>query len=440
MKGFMLRLAYDAAFLAFSFIYLPYLILKGKAHADFGQRFGILPDALKGGREKTVWVHTVSVGEVMAASVFVKELAAALPGYRVVVSTTTRTGQETAKKILTGIRTFYFPLDFQITVRKTVDFIKPDLFVVFETELWPNLITELYRRKVPVFLVNGRISDRSFSGYRLLRPFLSPVLGMFKLLMMQTADDAARMKAIGAPAGRIVVTGNVKYDTESASEAPGGQGIDRGSFGISHDEKLIVCGSTHRGEEEVILSAYAGLLKAYPGLRLLLAPRHVERADEVDDLCREKGFTPARVSKKEPGDAAGAVKPVIILDTIGQLARVYGMADIVFVGGSLVKKGGHNIIEPAQFSKPIIFGPHMSNFRNMAERFVKRRAAVMLAAPEDLEGAVAGLISDRAGMDAMGENARKLVEENKGAVGRALRLISENVAGDGAACARRGAS
>ncbi len=428
-----MKYLYDLIFLLFSIIYLPYLIIKGKAHKDFIQRFGILPRYLKGQRKDAVWVHAVSVGEVKATESFIRRLKESLPGQRIILSTTTKTGFEAAKKIFgDSIPRFYFPLDFHFIVEKTLKFINPLLFILFETEIWPNLIISLSNRSVPILLVNGRISDKSFRGYRLIKPLFAITLKKIDRFLMQTEEDARRIKLLGAPAGRVKVCGNVKYDIDinPKSEIQNQKQIQnsKSKIGINEDEKLIICGSTHKGEEGILLEAYRELLKDFHNLRMLIAPRHIDRTDDIEKLCGKYGFESMRLSKIDPQPTTRNPQPILILDTIGQLSQLYSLATIVFMGGSLIKRGGHNIIEPARFARPIIFGPYMNNFRDMANRFLSKGASIMVKDRHRLKESIRSLLKDKARIADIGKRAAFLVEENKGAVsgiiGEIKRIIS----------------
>ncbi|MCK4463706.1 MAG: hypothetical protein KAU58_05280 [Candidatus Omnitrophica bacterium] len=290
---------YDLIFLLFSIIYLPYLLVKGKAHKDFIQRFGILPNYLKGDRKDAVWVHAVSVGEVKATEFFIRYLKESLPGQRVILSTTTKTGFEAAKKIFgDSIVRFYFPLDFHFIVEKVINFINPLLFILFETEIWPNLIISLSNRGVPILLVNGRVSDKSFRRYMLIKPLFAAILRKIDRFLMQTEEDVQRIKEMGAPAERVKVCGNVKYDVRIAScVSRTASGFNKEKLGINNSEELIICGSTHKGEEEILLGVYKELIKEFDNLHILIAPRHVDRVDDIEKLCAKFGFDSIRLSK-----------------------------------------------------------------------------------------------------------------------------------------------
>lgn len=391
--------------------------MKGKAHKDFAQRLGALPYIFKKeGTEKPIWIHAVSVGEVLAVKDFVTNLRAQFPKRKVVFSTTTRTGNEMAKKVLSAdILKFYFPLDFSFVVKRVLDIVRPSAFIMMETEIWPNLILELYKRKIPSVLINGRISERSFVGYRKIKFFFGSILKRITLFCMQTEDDAMRIKALGAPEENVKVTGNMKFDTENMKK--GEEDLSKTDLGFDESCELFLAGSTHRGEEEIIFDTYAALRKEFTNLALLVAPRHIERAGYIKKLAGMKGLH-AVLRSETKGLPAGDTFPkkaVLILDSFGELRDIYALADIVFMGGSLVKRGGHNIIEPALFSKPVIFGPHMSNFRNMARSFIEEKAAIEVKRKEELYGTLGGLMRDKARMSAVGVSARRLIEKNKGA-------------------------
>ena len=425
---------YDIFFFGFSIIYLPYLVIKGKAHEDFAQRFGELPAAVRDvSASRPLWIHAVSVGEVMAARNFIEKLAVKFPGRKIVVSTTTKTGSLIARKILNeNIPKFYFPLDFSFVVKKALDRINPAVLIVMETEIWPNLILELSGRKIPVVLVNGRISERSYRGYRRIKFLFARVLKKITHFSMQTTADAERIIALGAPRANVKVTGNMKFDT-SLSEGENG---DRHLFSLLENRclspfsplregggELIIAGSTHSGEEEVILDAYGALAGEFGNLRLLIAPRHIDRAGAVKRLVRKAGFIPVLLSETKVPEAGHSGKAVFILDTHGELSQLYSIATIVVMGGSLIKRGGHNIVEPARFGKPIVFGPFMFNFRDMAGLFLENEAALQVKDAGELSDALRSLLKDREKRDSLGCAAKKLIDENTGATERNIREV-----------------
>lgn len=391
---------YDVFFAVFSIIYLPYLVFKGKAHRDFGQRFGALPEAVTGlGASGPVWIHAVSVGEVMALKNFVRYFSKRFPNKKIVFSTTTRTGNEMARKIFgNSLPLFYFPLDFSPVVRRVVGILKPSAVLIMETEIWPNLVLELAKKKIPIAVINGRISDKSFKGYRRIRFLFGKILERIDLFCMQSAADAQRITILGAKDASVLVTGNMKFDID---EAGAKKASPRGT------EKLIIAGSTHKGEEEILLSVYKKLREKFPDLRLLIAPRHIDRAAGLKKSVDQKGFG----------------KTVSVLDTHGELKRLFSLATIVFMGGSLVKRGGHNIVEPAQFGKPIVFGPHMFNFSEMARVFLENNAALQIGNENELFCAMKSLIEDESKGRTLGKNALALIGKNKGATQKNIEAI-----------------
>ena len=419
-------LIYDFAFLIFGILSLPFYILRGRLPRGLSKRWGrISPEvlaALKPG--PVVWVHAVSVGEVMAARTLIEAFKSERPKTRVLLSTVTSTGQALARKAIPSADALiYFPLDFSWVVRRMIDQVQPSLFVFLETELWPNFLGELARRKVPTVLVNGRISRRSYPRYRLIAGFFRLTLRRITLFLMQSQEDAQRIISLGAPRPRVRVTGNMKFDALAREPEPGDVGgLGRRILKHHPEERLLVCGSTHGGEEAKILEAFQALREAFPKFRLLLAPRHLHRISEVQRLVARKGFQSVLFSQTKEVDGGGEV---ILLDTLGDLRFLYRYASFVFVGGSLVPHGGHNCIEPARFGKPIVFGPHMQNFQDIAELFVMKGAASQVRTLDELIESVQRWIFSPQEADEIGARARRLVEENEGATLRNVRMITE---------------
>jgi len=353
---------------------------------------------------------------VLACLNFTKELLRQFPERKIVLSTTTKTGNTVAGKVIPrDIEKFYFPLDFTFSVRRVLDIIKPSLFIAVETEIWPNLIVELSERRVPIALVNGRLSERSFKGYRRIRFFIGGILKRINLFCMRAAGDAERIKRLGAPADRVKITGNMKFDLELSPNRP----AKEAHAGIPQGEKIIIAGSTHGGEDEIILQAYKNAASKFKNLRLLIAPRHIDNCGAIKKLAKNMGFEPEMVSeiRKTPAKKPGK-NTVLILDTLGELGGLYSVATIVFMGGSLVKRGGHNLIEPAMFGKPIIFGPYMFNFKAMAKLFIENDAAVQLKGAEELSSRLLDLLGDEEKRKALGEKARQVINKERGAVAR----------------------
>jgi 3-deoxy-D-manno-octulosonic-acid transferase len=416
---------YDLIFIIVALLYLPAYLLKKKLHRGFLMRLGILPKVLK--LDRPIWVHAVSVGEAMAIRGLLEGLRKAYPAKKIVISTVTATGNKIAKSIAhEGDFVTYLPLDLGFIVRKTIAKINPSLFIIAETEIWPNLITCLNRKNVPVIVVNGRISDRSFQGYMAVKFFLKAILNKVSLFCVQSERDSQRLIDMGVHSDKVAVAGNMKFDTADYTDIRVTDCTDlKTKLWLDPEGKLIVAGSTHPGEEEIILSAYEKLLPDFPAIRLLIAPRHPERADEVAEISAKYGFRPAFISWLGTKCEVCSKPPVFILDTIGKLMDFYGLADIVFVGGSLINKGGHNILEPASLAKPILFGPQMFNFRDIADLFLENNACILVRNEEEIRKAIRDLLGNPAKMATLGQRAQGLIVENQGATRRTLELIKQ---------------
>jgi len=400
----------------------PYFLLQGLRHNKYlhslGARLGRVPAALRQPKPGALWVHAVSVGEALAVAPLVKELRARFPGRKIFVSTTTRTGQEMAAKRLEADGTFYFPLDFAFACRRALAAIQPALVVIAETELWPNFLREARRAGARVVFVNGRISDRSFRGYRLWRFFLRRVLVGADFFLMQSEEDAARIRELGAPAGCVAVGGNLKYDLPDPARPAFLAELERAVQGAP----IVVAGSTMKGEEEQLLDAMT-VSREIKGPRpvLVLAPRHPERFEAVAQLLDARGL---RFVRRSEWRRDGRRPEVVLLDTLGELAGAYAVATVAFVGGSLVPQGGHNPIEPALWSKPVLFGPSMENFRSIAQALVEARGAFQVRSPQALGILLATLLNDPEACRRAGAAARAVVERERGAAARCAERIA----------------
>lgn len=381
---------------------------------------------------RPIWVHAVSVGEVMTIRYLIQALKEKYPSRKFAISTVTPTGNKIAKSIATKDDfVFYLPLDLGMIVKRVINQIDPCLLIIVETEIWPNLIFYLFKKGIPIAMVNGRVSDRSFKGYRRIRFLLKPILNKIDLFCVQSKVDSDRLIHLGVSANKIRITGNMKFDVVDYAPAFRQEEIPeidyedyRLRMGLAAKDKLLIAGSTHPGEEDRVLGVYKKLLNDYPFLRLILAPRHPERSRDIEKAAVTYGFNPARISQlKSQTDNETNVQTVFILDTIGQLRSFYSIADIVFVGGSLVKVGGHNILEPAYFERPILFGPYMFNFRDIAGIFLKNKAAVLVQDANQLYKAVASLLKDPGKANELGKKARAIILENRGAADRNLKWI-----------------
>jgi 3-deoxy-D-manno-octulosonic-acid transferase len=366
-----------------------------------------------------IWIHAVSVGEVLAVSRLVKTLDAAWPEYFVAVSTTTRTGQELARERFGANRVFYCPLDLPWAVRAYLNALKPRMLVLAETEFWPNLLSGCFRRGIPVAVVNARISDRSWPRYRRMRWLWKPFLGPLSAVLAQSETDAERLKAIGCAPDRVSVAGNLKFDVRAAEEADATiQLKDRGA-GL----RFVVAGSTLEGEEAALVETWPRVLQSDPRLVMVLAPRHPERFDTVSALLVNSGREWVKRSGWRSQKAAEwtELKPgtIVLLDTIGELSSVYSLASIAFVGGSLIPAGGHNPLEPAQFGVPIVMGPHYVNFRAIVDD-LRTHGGICVTQKADLADTLINLIQDRASAEAIGSRGKQVFDQQAGATGRCV--------------------
>ncbi len=406
---------------------LPWFLWKGRSTGKylrtFQERFGRLPVYLNVDGDPSVWIHAVSVGEVLAARPLVPALRQRLPRHRIFLSTTTMTGNAVAKKTVRGIDgLFYAPFDFPHPVRHALEVLNPSVLVLVETELWPNLIHEAHRRGTRIALVNGRISPRSFPRYQRVAGFARRVLSEIDLFLMQGEPHAERIRAMGAPADRVAVTGNLKFDAVEPARLPERvvRLLQGGTSATSRP--LWIAGSTVEGEEELVLTAFHRVRERVPQARLLVAPRHPERFAQVPLLVEAAGFRCLRRSGLDP--AAWQDGEVMLLDTLGELSQLYALASVVFVGGSLVPSGGHNILEPAVAGKPVIVGPHMENFQEIADQFRLEQAMVQVGSADELGEEVASLLLDHHRRLGLGERARQLVGRNRGAVDRSTDALA----------------
>lgn len=410
--------------------YLPCLLLKRgpeNRRAFIRERLGISRY-----RKTDIWLHAVSVGETLASLPFLKKLKKEFPDKNITLTTTTYTGQKIAlEKFPEADRIMYMPVDSVLCVKKVVDALRPEIFITVETELWPSLFHALKQTGSRIIILNGRISNESFRGYRKMRFFIKDVISQVDFFYMQDRIYADRIIELGADRHKVGVMGNFKFDIELSSSAPlpwldmiGG--------------KVLLAASTHKGEEEIILDAYKFIMNRAEDLKLILAPRHPERFGDVADLLEKRGFTYIKrsemnlkevVSGQLPAETKGGQRTtdhpfpdIILLDTIGELSSVFSKVSIAFIGGSLVPVGGHNILEPAYWSRPIMFGPHMDNFP-IAGEFLENSAAIQVSDSKDIAESVIDLLLDYEWASTMGHNGRTIVDKNKGAVKKAIELV-----------------
>jgi 3-deoxy-D-manno-octulosonic-acid transferase len=415
---------YSSLLLAVLVVGAPYWLVRmatsGRYRAGLRERLGLVSKGLHAtatGRS-VVWVHAVSVGEVMAATQLIRELKERLPGWLVAVSTTTDTGQRLAKERLPDSPVFYLPLDLKFSVRRYLRLLQPKMLVLMESELWPRLIAECTKDGMPIVVVNARISDRSFPRYMRLRRLWRPFLEMISLFLAQSTETADRLIKIGAPETRVRVTGNLKYDVRARTDTE----MTRLIASMLSGTRLVVAGSTLAGEEETLLAAWAAIRQAIPDASLLIAPRHRDRFEEVSQLIRRSGSPFFRCSQLTQNTEPILGGTILLLDTIGDLASVYRLASVAFIGGSLVPKGGHNPLEPAQFGVPVLTGPSFENFREIVKT-MQEAEAIRIVARERLAETLIGMLRDKDGSQALGERGQAVFEAQAGATARTAQAV-----------------
>ncbi len=391
------------------------LITVPKYRGGISQKLGRVRKKVKRVIQGTrpIWVHAVSVGEVMAAHPLIRELKKKYPGRKLILSTVTVTGNYTARqRVPEADAVFFFPFDYPWIVRRVIRRINPVIVLVAETELWPNFFRELARAGIPSAVINGRISGSSYKNYLKFKIFFRQVFGQVTLFCMQSGDDAARVKEIGAPAGRVMVTGNLKFDQKIPA-------IQSSPVSLRPGSKVITAGSTHRGEETALLEVFKRLREKFPELVLIIAPRHPERFDEVAGIVNRAGYECQRRTRM-----TNAIKDVLLLDTIGELRSFYSVCDIAFVGGSLVKVGGHNLLEPAAMKKPVIFSRYMYNFKEISEALISAGGGILVKDKQELYVEADKLLSDTNYCQLIGSRAFSVIQVNSGAAKRTINAVS----------------
>ena len=409
-------------------IYLPLysfrikVLRREKLH--LGQRMGFgLPRRSPG--RPGIWIHAVSVGEVLSLQSLIQKLKSRHPGWEVWFSTLTESGFKVAReKITLADRLFFLPLDFGWIVRRFLRAVEPDLLILAESEFWPNLLRETKKRGVPVLSINGRISSSSFGTYRRLRSLGLKLLSLVDLYLVQTEQDKEKFVALRLPPERIQVSGNLKTEVHLPEYSGAAIADLKKSLNIPDGRKIVVAGSTRKGEEEILLRAFQAARKTRPDLSLIVAPRQPQRFREVERLCQSTGF---RVDRRTERSRNGSWD-ILILDTIGELAQAYALCDVAFIGGSLVSWGGHNLLEPAYYRKPVFFGPHMHNFAFLAERFLQAGGARTAHEGEELVDMF--LMKDERRLEIMGKKAREVLDSLQGATERTIQAI-ESMIGQG---------
>ncbi|MBI3323185.1 MAG: 3-deoxy-D-manno-octulosonic acid transferase [Candidatus Omnitrophica bacterium] len=421
--------AYQAGLVVFGAAYLLARLARGRPLPGVDERLarytGDQRKALAGA-ERPIWLHLVSVGEALAARPLLEELRRRFPDSAWVITTVTPTGRSVAQRMIREGKDhlLYLPWDLGPVVRRALRVIRPRLFLSFETELWPVLFRELARAGVPVAVVNGRVSPSAYRRYLWARPLMRRALLPVGIFFVQSPQDARRLAGIGAALDRITVTGNLKWDQEMAADGEGAEGL-RARMGILAGQLLWTAGSTHEGEELQLLWVYADLRAEFPELRLALAPRHPERVAAVERVVRSLGMKSVRRSELSPREVSpGEAFSVILLDTLGELAGLYGISDVVFVGGSLVPHGGHNLVEPAALSRAIVTGPHLHNFQAVSEALGRAGGMIVAKSSREMEQSVRRLLREPAARAELGRRAHAVFQQNRGAAARTAELIA----------------
>jgi 3-deoxy-D-manno-octulosonic-acid transferase len=425
---------YNIILFAAAIIILPYFLLKiiftGKYRKSFIQKLGgrqakILADLKDGPR---VWIHAVSVGEVTAAAPIVASLKMKRPEVQIIFSTSTETGQEMARKFIKEADAFiYFPLDIPYIVRKMIKLANPDVFVLVETELWPNFLRVCEMRQIKALMVNGRISPRSYRKYRLTRFFWKRILYNLSAAGMIASIDAARLKNIGMDSAKIKVLGNAKYDALAAMASPALQEEIARRFNVRKNERFFVAGSTHEGEEKIIIDVYQELLKLYPDFKLIIVPRHIERTNDVLGLLKQANFNDVITLSDINNGRKRKDERIIVVDVIGELFKVYSLAAVVYCGGSLVSKGGQNILEAAAWGKVIFYGPSMEDFSAEKALLEEAGCGVTIRNEEELLQGIIQVLENPEELKSRGEKGKAVVLANIGAAARYADLISKHI-------------
>ena len=424
--------------LTYTLLLIPWLLLALYRYLAEGKRVNLrqrvtVPQAFQelssAAQESRIWIHAVSVGEVNSVRPLVDALN--LPCSQLFISTTTDTGQTLARQLFRDrARVFFFPLDWGWLCRRYLRAIRPSVVLIAETELWPGFITSAEVLGIPIAIVNGRISDRSFHRYRRVRRALQPILDRVERFCMQSNQDKKRMLELGAQKGRVHWIGNLKYDYDlpPAEEKLAAVSLARRLLQRSPEDPIWVCGSTREGEEELLLETYVQLRQDFPQLRLLMAPRHLRRSEVIEGLLQEHALPYAKRSDFDQLSQEELLRQecdVLILDSIGELPFFYELGEVIFVGGSLVATGGHNIIEAAYFGRPVLVGPHMENFREIADTFLGAYGALQVQDPGQLAEKIRDLLRDTKAREWLGRNARKVIRDNQGAVQRTLEIVEQ---------------
>lgn len=421
---------YNVLAIVFVIIAMPVFVFRLVREAGFGERlrqsFGFIPEeklAKVAGRG-AIWLHAASVGEIVATSPIVKEIHKEMPGVPIMISVVTASGYAMAHRIIKEAESIiYFPIDVPFLSNRVISRIKPRIFMPVETELWPNFLKAARQHGLPVMMVNGRISDKSVDRYRHLGSVLSDMMNTVSRFCMQSEIDKEYILRLGADPSKVVVTGNTKFDQTYTDVSPEEKANLINEMGLAGSVPVILAGSTHKGEEEIILESFVKVKEVFPKAKLVIAPREILRAEEIVSLAAQAGLKAARRTALQQIYSVG--HDVVVLDTIGELGKVYSIGDIVFVGGSLIQHGGHNILEPAAHGKPIIVGPNMFNFKDSYFLFSNRGACVTVKDSTELTETILRILQNDGISKAMADETITIIKENRGAARKSALYLKE---------------
>ncbi len=430
----MVYILYNGLLILSALFLVPYYLLRGlrygKSRRGIRERLGCysLEQLTQLQSRKTIWIHAVSVGETRAAIPLFKQIRKKYPDYQILVSNVTETGHAIALENKDIDLCIFFPFDFSWAVKKAITAINPELIIIVETEIWPNFTRQAAESKVPLVMVNGRISDRSFPRYKFFQFLLKPILERFSSFCMQSQTDAERIITLGAPRERVENTGNLKFDQELITLSTEQVAERKKEYRLPEDVAILVAGSTHEKEEKQLIEAYQQIApQLNRELILILIPRHPERKKDVQSLLDDAGFQCRLRSSIMSDDPLLSAGEVLLVDPLGEVLNFYGIADLVFVGGSLVPLGGHNLLEAALLEKPVIFGPHIHNFKEISKKLIRAGAGVMVADQRDLVKKSVVILNDPIRCRAMGQAGSSLIAENAGTTERTMRHINKAI-------------
>ncbi|MBM7622947.1 3-deoxy-D-manno-octulosonic acid transferase [Sporohalobacter salinus] len=409
--------------LLFTPVLLYKTLIKGRYREGFGERLGFLPSKIRRWqKEDIIWIHAASVGETVAASSLVSELSAEYPECKILFSTITDTGRNMARKSIDQADAIiYFPLDFPWIVNRVLEKIKPELIIMIETELWPNFLKTAKKFDCKTMVASGRISDSSLKSYKYFKPLLKRVLDNIDIFSMQSAQDVDHILELGAKEERVYNNGNIKFDQDYAEGNLELRNELYDKFKLSPKQPIVVMGSTHDDEEKQLIAVYKHLKDEFPELVMILAPRYIKRKEEIETLYQQEGINVVRRTEIEQREQ----ESVILLDTIGELAQIYSIADLVFIGGSLIKRGGHNILEPAAHGKLVFFGPHMFNFKDNTRMVLEHGVGIQVKDADELAEEMLYYLQNQEKLEVKDRQARQMIESNKGAAKRNIELAAK---------------